>query len=89
MATTTNMHYDANHNLLFVLKGSKRVALLPPSMAARVQAMPVGKRSLRACAPSSQRFAAGAAGKQIDGKLCAGRVYMGGYLLLRGRRRDQ
>lgn len=41
METTTNMHYDANHNLLFVLKGSKRVALLPPNMAAGVQAMPV------------------------------------------------
>lgn len=41
METTTNMHYDANHNLLFVLKGRKRVALLPPNMAAGVQAMPV------------------------------------------------
>lgn len=39
--TTTNMHFDANHNLLFVLKGSKRVALVPPSMTSRVQAMPV------------------------------------------------
>lgn len=44
METTTNMHYDANNNLLFVLKGSKRVALLPPNMAAGVQAMPVRKR---------------------------------------------
>ncbi|CAN0547073.1 unnamed protein product, partial [Ectocarpus sp. 8 AP-2014] len=41
METTTNLHYDANHNLLFVLKGSKRVALLPPDMAAGVHAMPV------------------------------------------------
>lgn len=41
METTTNMHYDANHNLLFVLKGTKRVALLPPSMTAGVHAMPV------------------------------------------------
>eukprot|EP00752_Nemacystus_decipiens_P007278 g6514.t1 len=45
METTTNMHYDANHNLLFVLKGSKRVALLPPNMAAGVQAMPVFSES--------------------------------------------
>lgn len=44
METTTNMHYDANNNLLFVLKGSKRVALLPPNMAAEVQAMPVRGR---------------------------------------------
>lgn len=28
MGTTTNMHYDANNNLLFVLRGSKWVALL-------------------------------------------------------------
>lgn len=42
METTTNMHYDANHNLLFVLKGSKRVALLPPDMTGGVHAMPVG-----------------------------------------------
>lgn len=41
METTTNMHYDANHNLLFVLKGSKRVALLPPDMIGGVHAMPV------------------------------------------------
>lgn len=41
METTTNLHYDANNNLLFVLKGSKRVALLPPDMTAEVQAMPV------------------------------------------------
>lgn len=41
MGTTTNLHYDANHNLLFVLKGSKRVALLPPDMTAEVHAMPV------------------------------------------------
>lgn len=41
METTTNMHYDANHNLLFVLKGKKRVALLPPSMTGGVHAMPV------------------------------------------------
>lgn len=45
METTTNMHYDANNNLLFVLKGSKRVALLPPNMAAGVQAMPVRERA--------------------------------------------
>lgn len=41
MATTTNMHYDANHNLLFVLKGRKRIALLPPNMTGHVEAMPV------------------------------------------------
>eukprot|EP00903_Cladosiphon_okamuranus_P008955 g8569.t1 len=45
METTTNMHYDANNNLLFVLKGSKRVALLPPNMSAGVQAMPVFSES--------------------------------------------
>lgn len=45
MATTTNLHYDANHNLLFVLKGRKRVALLPPSMAGTIQAMPVFSES--------------------------------------------
>lgn len=38
------MHYDANNNLLFVLKGSKRVALVPPNMSAGVEAMPVRKR---------------------------------------------
>lgn len=40
-STSTNMHFDANHNLLFVLKGSKRVALVPPSMTGAVNAMPV------------------------------------------------
>lgn len=45
METTTNMHYDANHNLLFVLKGTKRVALLPPSMTAGVHAMPVRREA--------------------------------------------
>ncbi|CBN77138.1 conserved unknown protein [Ectocarpus siliculosus] len=45
METTTNLHYDANHNLLFVLKGSKRVALLPPDMTAGVHAMPVFSES--------------------------------------------
>ncbi|CAM9350044.1 unnamed protein product [Ectocarpus sp. 12 AP-2014] len=45
METTTNLHYDANHNLLFVLKGSKRVALLPPDMTADVHAMPVFSES--------------------------------------------
>lgn len=43
METTTNLHYDANHNLLFVLKGNKRVSLLPPSATAEVHAMPVSK----------------------------------------------
>ncbi|CAM9183532.1 unnamed protein product, partial [Sphacelaria rigidula] len=45
MATTTNMHYDANHNLLFVLKGRKRIALLPPNMTGNVEAMPVFSES--------------------------------------------
>ncbi|CAM9831640.1 unnamed protein product [Scytosiphon promiscuus] len=46
METTTNLHYDANHNLLFVIKGSKRVALLPPSMTAEIHAMPVFSESV-------------------------------------------
>lgn len=41
METTTNMHYDANHNLLFVVKGRKQVTLLPPNMMGKVQAIPV------------------------------------------------
>eukprot|EP00904_Undaria_pinnatifida_P001665 jgi/Undpi1/1149/HiC_scaffold_10.g04611.m1 len=49
METTTNMHYDANHNLLFVLKGSKRVALLPPDMIGGVHAMPVFSESANHC----------------------------------------
>ncbi|CAM9521015.1 unnamed protein product, partial [Laminaria digitata] len=49
METTTNMHYDANHNLLFVLKGSKRVALLPPDMTGGVHAMPVFSESSNHC----------------------------------------
>lgn len=30
-ATATNCHYDANHNLLFVIRGHKTVLLWPPS----------------------------------------------------------
>lgn len=48
METATNMHYDANHNLLYVLKGRKKVVLIPPNMTAKVHAMPVsGLRGLR------------------------------------------
>lgn len=54
MDTTTNMHYDANHNLLFVLKGSKRVALVPPDMTGGVHAMPVGAAHW----PGQYKFAA-------------------------------
>lgn len=50
METATNMHYDANHNLLYVLKGRKKVVLIPPNLTAKVHAMPVselgGLRSL-------------------------------------------
>ncbi|CAM9185851.1 unnamed protein product [Ascophyllum nodosum] len=45
MSTTTNMHFDANHNLLFVLKGKKSIVLMPPSMTGTVKAMPVFSES--------------------------------------------
>ncbi|KAG5191138.1 cupin-like domain-containing protein [Tribonema minus] len=38
--TSTNLHYDCNHNVLFVLAGSKVVTLLPPSATPRVKAFP-------------------------------------------------
>ncbi|CAM9281385.1 unnamed protein product [Chrysoparadoxa australica] len=45
LATQTNMHYDCNHNLLHVMRGSKVVSLLPPRMAKRVEAMAVHSSS--------------------------------------------
>ncbi|CAM9833946.1 unnamed protein product, partial [Discosporangium mesarthrocarpum] len=43
--TSTNLHFDANHNFLFILKGKKTATLLPPSMTADIQAMPVSSES--------------------------------------------
>ncbi|CAM9999998.1 unnamed protein product, partial [Phaeothamnion confervicola] len=38
--TTTNLHYDASHNWLFVLAGLKEVTLFPPSETPSVRAHP-------------------------------------------------
>ena len=56
------MHFDANHNLLFVLKGKKSIVLMPPSMTGTVKAMPVSSSSssssvlIMRCMPHKEKW---------------------------------